>query len=81
VTASAKVDGDLHHMSLLIEQGAIFEGRSRRAKGEQDLIAVVEGTGHQQPARGGEAGTEALPREPMRRVVRVRRAECSAWAG
>jgi cytoskeletal protein CcmA (bactofilin family) len=51
--ASAKVDGDLHHMSLLIEQGAIFEGRSRRAKSEQDLIAVVEGTGHQQPALGG----------------------------
>ena len=51
--ASSKVDGDLHHMSLLIEQGAIFEGRSRRAKSEQDLNAVIEGTGHQQPALGG----------------------------
>ena len=51
--ASSIVDGDLHHMSLLIEQGAIFEGRSRRAKSEQDLNAVIEGTGHQQPALGG----------------------------
>ena len=33
--ASSKVDGDIHHMSLLIEQGAVFEGRSRRAKSEQ----------------------------------------------
>jgi len=45
--ASSKVDGDLHHMSLLIEQGAVFEGRSRRAKSEQDLNAVVDGTPHQ----------------------------------
>jgi cytoskeletal protein CcmA (bactofilin family) len=48
--ASSKVDGDLHHMSLLIEQGAVFEGRSRRAKSEQDLNAVVAGTPNQQLA-------------------------------
>ena len=47
---SAKVDGDLHHMSLLIEQGANFEGRSRRAKSEQDLNAVVDGSPNQQLA-------------------------------
>jgi cytoskeletal protein CcmA (bactofilin family) len=40
--ASSQVEGDIHHMSFLIEQGALFEGRSRRAKSEADLIAFVE---------------------------------------
>jgi len=30
-------------MSFAIEQGAHFEGRSRRARGEADLLAVAEG--------------------------------------
>ena len=40
--ASSQVDGDVHHMSFAIEQGAQFEGRSRRAKGEADLLAIAE---------------------------------------
>src|SRR6516165_11736197 len=40
--ASSQVEGDVHHMSFAIEQGAQFEGRSRRAKSEPDLLAVVE---------------------------------------
>jgi len=40
--ASSQIEGDIHHMSFAIEQGAKFEGRSRRAKGEADLLAVVE---------------------------------------
>jgi cytoskeletal protein CcmA (bactofilin family) len=40
--ASSEVQGDIHHMSVLIEQGALFEGRSRRAADEQALNAVVE---------------------------------------
>ena len=48
--ASSQVDGDIHHMSFAIEQGAHFEGRSRRAMAEADLNAVVDGpTG--QPGR------------------------------
>jgi len=43
--ASSQVDGDVHHMSFAIEQGAHFEGRSRRAKGESDLVAVLDGRG------------------------------------
>ena len=43
--ASSQVEGDIHHMSFAIEQGAQFEGRSRRAKSEADLAAVVEHTG------------------------------------
>jgi cytoskeletal protein CcmA (bactofilin family) len=47
--ASSQVDGDIHHMSFAIEQGAQFEGRSRRAKSEADLKAVVDGRGAAQP--------------------------------
>jgi cytoskeletal protein CcmA (bactofilin family) len=43
--ASSQVEGDIHHMSFAIEQGAQFEGRSRRAKSEADLVAIVEQTG------------------------------------
>ena len=41
--AWSEVSGDIHHMSLLIEQGATFEGRSRRAANEQALNAIVGG--------------------------------------
>jgi cytoskeletal protein CcmA (bactofilin family) len=39
--SSCQVDGDVHHMSLTIEQGAMFDGRSRRAASESDLNAVI----------------------------------------
>jgi cytoskeletal protein CcmA (bactofilin family) len=41
--ASSHVQGDVHHMALAIEQGAMFEGRSRRAASEADLNNVVDG--------------------------------------
>ncbi|MFM1814840.1 MAG: hypothetical protein RLZ98_1535 [Pseudomonadota bacterium] len=31
LAATAKVEGEVHHQSLTIEQGALFEGKSRRA--------------------------------------------------
>jgi cytoskeletal protein CcmA (bactofilin family) len=40
--ASSQVDGDIHHMSFAIEQGALFEGRSRRAASDADLNGIVE---------------------------------------
>jgi cytoskeletal protein CcmA (bactofilin family) len=40
--ASSQVDGDIHHMSFAIEQGAQFDGRSRRAKSEKDLVTILE---------------------------------------
>jgi cytoskeletal protein CcmA (bactofilin family) len=43
--SSCHVEADIHHMSFAIEQGAQFDGRSRRAKSEADLIAVVDGRG------------------------------------
>jgi cytoskeletal protein CcmA (bactofilin family) len=43
--ASSEVQGDVHHMSFAIEQGAVFEGRSRRAADESALNSVMEGKG------------------------------------
>ena len=47
--ASSQVEGDIHHMSFAIEQGAQFDGRSRRARGEADLVAVLEQRASVQP--------------------------------
>jgi len=35
--SSAHVEGDIHHMSLAIEQGAEFDGRCRRASNASEL--------------------------------------------
>ena len=43
--ASSEVQGDIHHMSFAIEQGAMFDGRSRRAADETALNSVAEGKG------------------------------------
>jgi cytoskeletal protein CcmA (bactofilin family) len=40
--SSARVNGDIHHMSLTIEQGAEFEGRSRRPSDPSELDLVVD---------------------------------------
>jgi cytoskeletal protein CcmA (bactofilin family) len=41
--SSCHVESDVHHLSLLIEQGAHFHGHSRRARSEADLVTVLEG--------------------------------------
>jgi cytoskeletal protein CcmA (bactofilin family) len=47
--ATSEVQGDVHHMSFAIEQGAVFEGRSRRAADEAALNSVAEGRSSGQP--------------------------------
>src|SRR5262245_30837490 len=37
--SSSHVEGDIHHMSLAIEQGAEFDGRCRRAASGSELAA------------------------------------------
>jgi cytoskeletal protein CcmA (bactofilin family) len=39
--AKSEVEGDLHHMTLSLQRGALFEGRSRRAGSEEDLNKVL----------------------------------------
>jgi len=44
--ASARVEGDIHHMSLAIEQGAEFDGRCRRPQDASELKLDLEGMGN-----------------------------------
>jgi cytoskeletal protein CcmA (bactofilin family) len=40
--ASARVEGDIHHLSLAIEQGAEFDGRCRRPGNPSELQIDLE---------------------------------------
>ncbi|KAB2911990.1 MAG: polymer-forming cytoskeletal protein [Hyphomicrobiaceae bacterium] len=40
--SSARVEGDIHHMSLAIEQGAEFDGRCRRPSDASELNLELE---------------------------------------
>ena len=41
--SSSRVEGDIHHMSLAIEQGAEFDGRCRRAADPSGLKSELAG--------------------------------------
>jgi cytoskeletal protein CcmA (bactofilin family) len=43
--ASARVEGDIHHMSLVIEQGAEFDGRCRRPADASELQLDLDAYG------------------------------------
>src|SRR4029079_8857994 len=47
--ASARVEGDIHHMSLAIEQGAEFDGRCRRPADAAELNLSLETGGFAPP--------------------------------
>jgi cytoskeletal protein CcmA (bactofilin family) len=38
LASSSVVEGDLYHQSLALEQGCVFEGRSRRVEARDDLV-------------------------------------------
>ncbi|MHA1166039.1 MAG: bactofilin family protein [Alphaproteobacteria bacterium] len=60
--SSSHVEGDVFHQSLAIEQGAFFEGKSRRSDDPvADAIAASSeksGTGSNNPAGSGGGGNE-----------------------
>jgi cytoskeletal protein CcmA (bactofilin family) len=45
--SSSRVEGDIHHMSLAIEQGAEFDGRCRRPSDASELNLNLEAPGGQ----------------------------------
>jgi cytoskeletal protein CcmA (bactofilin family) len=47
--ASARVEGDIHHMQLAIEQGAEFDGRCRRPGSMAELNLNLEAQPNGQP--------------------------------
>ncbi len=42
LTASSVVEGDLYHQSFALEQGASFEGRSKRASGRDEVVPDLD---------------------------------------
>lgn len=42
LASKAHVEGDIHHQSLTIEQGAMFEGKSRRPRDAQELMPQLD---------------------------------------
>jgi cytoskeletal protein CcmA (bactofilin family) len=50
--SSSRVEGDIHHMSLAIEQGAEFDGRCRRPSDRAELNLKLDSLPGPQPVRG-----------------------------
>ena len=49
--SSSRVEGDIHHMSLAIEQGAEFDGRCRRPSDPSELNLKLDAMPGPQPIR------------------------------
>jgi len=49
---SARVDGDIHSQSLTIEQGASFDGRSRKVTNGAEIAPQLDPAEAQSPAYG-----------------------------
>ena len=47
--ATSHVEGDVHHKSLAIEQGAFFEGKSRRTENPLTEVTQPRAAAYQQP--------------------------------
>ena len=60
--ATAVVEGDIFHQSLAIEQGAMFEGRSRRANPEEHLEPGHDAKGESE--KSGDAQAEEASAHP-----------------
>jgi cytoskeletal protein CcmA (bactofilin family) len=48
LTSSSTVEGDLYHQAFALEQGASFEGRSRRAATREELVPDLDALTQQQ---------------------------------
>lgn len=56
--SSSRVEGDIFHQSLAIEQGAFFEGKSRRS---EDPMAGVVAAGEPQAAAAAQSPPATAP--------------------
>ncbi|MGI9521500.1 MAG: bactofilin family protein [Hyphomicrobiaceae bacterium] len=66
LAASAIVEGDIYHQSITLEQGASFEGRSRRPKDRSELVpdltdtsGAVTGYAEDQPLQHAGSASES----------------------
>ena len=64
ITSTAAVEGDIFHQTLALEQGAAFDGRSRRPKDQAELVPDLSGaaeSGQPQPHSSAAPATPAPP--------------------
>lgn len=68
--ASAEVEGDIHSELLSVEQGATFDGRSRKVRNPAEIAPQLERTspGPAQPAAHSERGNGPQPFGAVRTV-------------
>lgn len=59
---SAQVEGDIHSRSLSIEDGASFDGRSRKVADDQSVAPQLEPAASQPPRAEGHPGILTPPR-------------------
>ena len=59
---TAKVEGDIHHQTLSITEGAVFDGRVRRPKDVSELQPILDPTHYEGAAAGG---GDSLPKPPL----------------
>ena len=57
---TARVEGDIHHQTLSITEGAIFDGRVRRPKDASELQPILDPTHY-----GNAIASDALPKPPL----------------
>lgn len=60
LSSNSNVEGDIHHKSLTIEQGAMFEGKSRRPNDVESLRPRLD-------------GEDATAEQPAPEIVQLRR--------
>lgn len=60
--SNAHVTGDIHHASLVIEHGAIFEGKVRRSNNPNELAAASQAASTHAPAPQQSAPAPTAPR-------------------
>lgn len=53
--SSARVEGDVYHQSLTVEEGAVFDGGSRRPKDPKELLPKLDPAETDAPPAAGRA--------------------------
>lgn len=61
LASTANVDADVHHASLSLEQGAVFEGRSRRPENVETLVPDLDSLSAEDPASASDGAQSRTP--------------------
>lgn len=59
--ATARVQADIYSPSLVIDQGAVFEGNTRMTSGARSMVTVASGDRRQKKGKGPAFSRELVP--------------------